>query len=127
MKHSCSLISASVRGLAVLALLATGALLILDGLPRIPVGLHTVVSAFPLLLVAVAYLAQQTRRRPRLGTLEICKAALLSIAFLLWAGYQLFPAAPHAVLLSDGAIALFALDAAIVVLGDSGALLQGRP
>ena len=127
MKHSHSLISASFRGLSALAVVASGVLLLLDGLPGVSPGLHSVVSAFPLLLVAVAYLGHQARRRPQLGAFDFCKAALLSTAFLLWAAHQLYPALPHAALLNDGAIALFVFDTAIVVLGQSGARLQSRP
>lgn len=46
--------------------------------------------------------------------------------FLLWAAYQLFPTLPHGALLNDGAIALFAFDAAMIVIGESGELLQVR-
>jgi hypothetical protein len=91
-------------------------LLVWDALPRIfPTRAHSVLGALPLALIALAYLAYQSIRRP--GVQELTKAVLLSIAFLLWAANQFWPDKPYATLLNDMAIGLFVLDVALVIMG----------
>lgn len=107
------------------AVAVTAALLAIDvG----PVGLsghaHAELSALPLALVALAYVAHQPLRRP--GLLAIVKSALLASAFLLWAAYQLDPTLPITV--NDLAITLFILDLALVIATDLRHLhLSGTP
>lgn len=91
-------------------------LLVWDALPMLfPTRAHEVLGAFPLALIALAYLAYQTIRRP--GAQELFKAILLAIAFLLWAANQFWPAKPCATLLNDIAISLFVLDVFLVMIG----------
>jgi len=82
---------------------------------RFPAHAHDLLGAIPLALIAVAYLAYQTVRRP--GRAELLKAVLLAAAFLLWAGNQLWPLAACSTLLNDLAIALFVLDVFFVLIG----------
>jgi hypothetical protein len=102
--------------LAALTLAAAGVLLVWDAAPgRFPRGAHDVLGALPLGLIAVAYLAHQTVRRPRAA--ELLKAVLLAIAFLFWAANQLWPDLPQATLFNDLAIVLFVLDLFLVIVG----------
>lgn len=100
-------------GVAALAILAGAGLLAVDLTPGIPRRAHDVVSALPLLLIALAFLAHQARSRATPA--QFLKAALLCLAFLLWALSQLLPDVPHSVLFNDAAIVLFSLDVALVV------------
>jgi len=101
--------------LSVAALTITAVLLAVD---VTPVGLseeaHAEVSALPLALIALAYLAHQPLRRPTV--LAVVKSALLACAFMLWAVYQLAPTLP--VTVNDLAITLFILDLALVIGSD---------
>jgi hypothetical protein len=103
----------------VLSLITLASVLVLsvwDALPGIfPTRAHTVLGALPLALIALAYLAYQTIRRPSVQ--ELIKAILLSIAFLLWAANQFWPDKPYATLLNDMAIWLFVLDVVLVIMG----------
>ena len=72
-------------------------------------------AAFPLALIAVAYLFYQAVRRP--PPAELLKAVLLAAAFLLWAANQFWPNLPQATLFNDLAIALFVLDVFLVMAG----------
>jgi len=102
--------------LSLIALASVLVLLMWDALPRIfPTRAHTVLGALPLALIALAYLAYQAIRRPRVQ--ELAKAILLSIAFLLWAANQFWPDKPYATLLNDMAIGLFILDVVLVIMG----------
>jgi hypothetical protein len=76
---------------------------------------HDWLAAFPLALIAVAYLAYQTVRRP--APAEMLKAILLAVAFLLWAANQFWPNLRQATLFNDLAIALFVLDVFLVMAG----------
>lgn len=96
-----------------LAVLAGGALAAVDLLPGVPPRAHGIVSALPLVLIALSFLVYQAHSRPTLG--QVAKASLLCVAFILWALYQLFPDLPHGALLNDAAIVLFSLDVALVV------------
>jgi hypothetical protein len=103
-------------GLGVVTLAGVAALLVWDAWPEVfPAGAHDVLGAFPLAMIAVAYLVYQMVRRP--AWTEALKAALLAVAFLLWAANQLWPEARAATLWNDGAIGLFVLDVFLVIVG----------
>ena len=105
--------------LGILSLASVCALLTWDAIPRFfPPRAHDVLGAFPLAMIAFAYLAYQAAHRPAL--LEVVKAALLAIAFLFWAANQLWPNIPQATLFNDIAIALFVLDVFLVMIGWPG-------
>ena len=80
-----------------------------------PAGAHALLAAFPLALIAVAYLAHQAGQGPT--PLEWLKAILLAAAFLCWAANQMWPDLPQATLFNDLAIALFVLDVFLVMIG----------
>jgi hypothetical protein len=103
-------------GLGVVTLAGVAALLVWDARPEVfPAGAHEVLGAFPLAMIAVAYLVYQIVRRP--AWTEALKAALLAVAFLLWAANQYWPESRAATALNDGAIALFVLDVFLVIVG----------
>jgi hypothetical protein len=102
--------------LGVLTLAGVVVLLVWDADPGLfPVRAHDTLAAFPLALIALAYLAYQAAHRP--ARLEMLKAILLAIAFLFWAANQLWPNLPQATLFNDIAIALFVLDVFLVIVG----------
>jgi hypothetical protein len=102
--------------LGIVTLATVAVLLWWDAFPaRFAADAHNLLGALPLALIAVAYLAYQTVRRP--GPAELTKAVLLAVAFLLWAANQYWPQSPHAMLWNDLAIALFVLDVAFVIAG----------
>jgi len=80
-----------------------------------PVRAHDVLGAFPLALIALAYLAHQAVLRP--GRKALFRAFLLAVAFLFWAANQLWPDLPQATLFNDLAIALFVLDVYLTMAG----------
>jgi uncharacterized membrane protein len=80
-----------------------------------PAGSHDFLAAFPLVLIAFAYLAYQIAHRP--ARMEFAKAVMLAAAFLFWAANQLWPNLPQATLLNDIAIGLFVLDVFLVIVG----------
>jgi hypothetical protein len=80
-----------------------------------PARAHDFLAAFPLTMIAVAYLGYQAAHRPARG--ELLKAILLAIAFLFWAANQLWPDLREATLFNDIAIALFVLDVFLVMVG----------
>jgi uncharacterized membrane protein len=95
---------------------SVGVLLAWDVFPGLfPARAHDVVAAFPLAMVALAYLVYQIVRRP--VPLEFVKAILLAVAFLFWAANQFWPDARQATLFNDIAIALFVLDVFLVMIG----------
>jgi hypothetical protein len=97
-------------------LAGVGALLTWDAFPRLfPVNAHNFLAAFPLAMIALAYLVYQAAHRP--ARPEVVKAILLAIAFLFWAANQLWPGLPQATLFNDIAIALFVLDVFLVMIG----------
>lgn len=102
--------------LGVVTLAGVGVLLVWDACPRIfPARSHDWIAAFPLAMIAVAYLAYQGAHRP--PARELLKAVLLAVAFLFWAANQLWPDLPEATLFNDIAIALFVLDVFLVIVG----------
>lgn len=103
-----------ILGVATLA--GVGLLFVWDADPRLfPVRAHDFLAAFPLAMIAVAYLLYQIAHRP--APLEMVKAVLLAVAFLFWAANQLWPNLPQATLFNDIAIALFVLDVFLVMIG----------
>jgi len=102
--------------LGVVTLASVVVLLARDALPRLfPARAHDFLGAFPLALIAFAYLVYQTIRHP--GRAEVFKAVLLAVAFLLWAANQFWPDAAYATLCNDLAIGLFVLDVFLVMVG----------
>jgi hypothetical protein len=102
--------------LAILALAAGVALLLGDAKPGIlPSVPPSVVSAAPLLLVGIAFLAVQPVLRPGLG--ELIKNAILAGTFLLWGAIQFMPQNATSARLGNLVIVLYVLDLAWVILG----------
>jgi len=102
--------------LGMLTLAGVGVLFIWDIFPeRFPASAHDLLGAFPLAMIALAYLVYQSAHRPPIR--EWIKAILLAVAFLFWAANQLWPNLPQAVLFNDIAIGLFVLDVFLVIIG----------
>ena len=102
--------------LGVVTLAGVGVLLAWDAFPGLfPARAHDVLAAFPLAMIAFAYLVYQSAHRP--APLEFVKAILLAVAFLFWAANQFWPDARQATLFNDIAIALFVLDVFLVMIG----------
>jgi hypothetical protein len=105
--------------LGVVSLASVVLLLTWDAYPQLfPAKAHDSLGAFPLAMIAFAYLAYQAAHRPAL--LEVVKAILLAIAFLFWAANQFWPDLRQATLFNDVAIALFVLDVFLVMIGWPG-------
>ena len=101
---------------AVVTLAGVAALLLWDAAPRLfPSRSHDVLGAFPLAMIAIAYLVYQAAHRPTAR--EWAKAVMLAAAFLFWAANQFWPDSPSAILFNDIAIALFVLDVFLVIIG----------
>ena len=79
-----------------------------------PARAHDFLAAFPLAMIAIAYLLYQSARRP--AAKEFVKAIVLAAAFLFWAANQFWPDLPQATLFNDIAIALFVLDVFLVMI-----------
>ena len=102
--------------LGMLALVSLGVLLAWNINPKFfPIRAHGFLAAFPLAMIAIAYLLYQSAHRP--SAKEFIKAMILAVAFLFWAANQLWPDLPQATLFNDIAIALFVLDVFLVILG----------
>jgi uncharacterized membrane protein len=102
--------------LGVVTLISLGILLAWDVNPKFfPARAHDFLAAFPLAMIAIAYLLYQRARRP--AAKEFVKAMMLAVAFLFWAANQLWPDLPQATLFNDVAIALFVLDVFLVMIG----------
>jgi asparagine N-glycosylation enzyme membrane subunit Stt3 len=102
--------------LGLLALCVVGILFLWDAIPqRFPAGAHDSLGAFPLAVIAFAYILYQSARRPPVR--EWVKAIVLAAAFLFWAANQLWPQARQATLCNDIAIGLFVLDVFLVMIG----------
>ncbi len=106
-------------------------LLAWDAFPQeFPARAHDLLAALPLALTAIASVVYQALRCP--GRWGLVKAAILAAAFLSWAANQAWPLLPQATLLNDLAIALFVLDAFLVISGwpsesHAATLAQTRP
>ncbi len=102
--------------LGVITLVSVAVLLAWDAFPQLfPARAHDVLAAFPLAMIAFAYLVYQSEHRP--APMEFVKAILLAVAFLFWAANQLWPNLRQATLFNDIAIALFVLDVFLVMIG----------
>ena len=102
--------------LGVVTLIGVGVLLAWDVNPKFfPPRAHDFLGAFPLVMIAIAYLLYQSAHRP--AAKEFVKAIMLAVAFLFWAANQLWPDLPQATLFNDVAIALFVLDVFLVIIG----------
>ena len=102
--------------LGVVTLISVGVLLAWHVSPKFfPTRAHDFLAAFPLAMIAIAYLLYQRARRP--GVKEFAKAIMLAVAFLFWAANQLWPDLPQATLFNDIASALFVLDLFLVMTG----------
>ncbi len=102
--------------LGIITLGGVALLLVFDLAPsRFPAHAHDLLGAFPLGMIAVAYLAYQSVHRP--SRMEWLKAILLAIAFLFWAANQCWRDPYQAMVFNDIAIALFVLDVFLVMVG----------
>ena len=102
--------------LGVVTLISLGVLLAWHVNPKFfPARAHDFLAAFPLAVIAIAYVLYQSARRP--ATKELVKAIMLAVAFLFWAANQLWPDLRQATLFNDIAIALFVLDVFLVMTG----------
>jgi hypothetical protein len=103
-------------GLGVVTLAGVLALFVWDAAPTMfPARSHDFLGAFPLAMIAAAYLAYQFAHRP--NRMELAKAILLAAAFLFWAANQFWPNLPQAMLFNDIAIGLFVFDVFLVIVG----------
>src|SRR5207248_10882375 len=97
-------------------LAAIGVLFTCYAFPKyFPARAHDFLAAFPLAMIAFAYLVYQTAHRPPFR--ELVKAIMLAVAFGFWAANQLWPDLSQAILFNDIAIALFVLDMFLVMIG----------
>jgi len=95
--------------LVVLALVGGALLLGNDAILHSFSGLpHAPVSAAPLLLIGAASLGFQVLTRPKL--LDLFKALLISMAFILWGIDQLLPASWLTTTVGDVVITLYVID-----------------
>jgi hypothetical protein len=102
--------------LGLITMASVSMLLVWDAAPRLfPARAHDILGAFPLAMIAIAYLVYQVAHRP--APAEFLKAILLAVAFLFWAWNQLWPDLRQATLFNDIAIALFVLDVFLVIVG----------
>jgi hypothetical protein len=102
--------------LGVITLASVVVLFAWDAFPRLfPAKAHNVLGAFPLAMIAFAYLVYQSAHRP--ARMEVVKAVLLAVAFLFWAANQFWPDLSQATLFNDVAIGLFVLDVFLVMIG----------
>jgi hypothetical protein len=101
--------------LGVLAVVSGVLLLIKDAGVNIFPGLPTsMISATPLLLVAIAFLIAQPTMRP--SGMELLKNILLAATFLLWGVVQLMPQGALSARLGNVVILLYVVDLAWVIL-----------
>jgi hypothetical protein len=102
--------------LGVITLTGVAALLLWDVAPSLfPARAHDFLGAFPLAMIAIAYLVYQSVHRP--SPKEWLKAILLAVAFLFWAANQCWRDPHQAIIFNDIAIALFVLDVFLVMVG----------
>jgi hypothetical protein len=102
--------------LGLITLGGVGALFVCDVSPTLfPPRAHDFLGAFPLAMIAFAYLLYQSVHRP--SAREWVKAVLLALAFLFWAANQVWRDPHQATIFNDVAIALFVLDVFLVMIG----------
>jgi len=100
--------------LGIVTLGGVGTLLVWDAMPdRFPARAHGILSAVPLALIAVVWIAHRASQRA--PGVVLLKASILAVAFLFWAANQLWPDSPHAIVLNDAAVALFVVDVWLAV------------
>jgi len=91
-------------------------LFVWDAVPALfPAQAHALLGAFPLAMIAVAYLLYQGAHRP--SRPELAKAITLAVAFLFWSANQFWPNPREATIFNDIAIGLFVLDIFLVIIG----------
>jgi hypothetical protein len=102
--------------LGVVTLAGVAGLLVWDVAPALfPARAHNFLGAFPLAMIALAYLVYQTVHRP--SPSEWLKAVLLAVAFLFWSANQFWSDPRQATVFNDIAIALFVFDVFLVMIG----------
>jgi hypothetical protein len=102
--------------LGIVTLTGVGVLFLYDLFPGLfSAGAHDLLGAFPLAMIAFAYLLYQRAHRPPFR--EAVKAIMLAAAFLFWAANQFWPNLRQAVLFNDVAIGLFVIDVFLVIVG----------
>jgi hypothetical protein len=102
--------------LGVTALTTVAPLIAWEVSPRLfPAKAHEFLAALPLALIALGYLAHKAAGKP--GRAELLQAVLFAMAFLFWAANQFWAERAPAMLCNDIAIALFVLDAFLVMVG----------
>jgi hypothetical protein len=102
--------------LGVITLIGVAALFVWDAYPALfPARAHDLLGAFPLAMIAVAYLLYQSAHRPT--SMEWLKAIILAVAFLFWSANQFWRDPHQAIIFNDVAIALFVLDVFLVMIG----------
>jgi hypothetical protein len=102
--------------LGLTTLVSVTVLLAADINPKLfPARAHDFLAAFPLTMIAIAYVLYQSAHRPTAK--EFAKALLLAVAFLFWAANQFWPDLAQATLFNDIAITLFVLDVFLVIIG----------
>jgi hypothetical protein len=102
--------------LGIVTLAGVAALLVWDAAPALfPTRAHDLLGAFPLAMIAFAYLIYQSVHRP--SPMEWLKAILLAVAFIFWAFNQFWRDPHQAIVFNDIAIALFVLDVFLVIVG----------
>jgi hypothetical protein len=95
-------------GFALVAVLSSILLLLLDTFPHLITVRHAANSAAPLLFIGAAYIALQPMARPR--PIELFKRLLLGFAFVLWGIVQLLLPSNTSAVLSDVVIVLYVVD-----------------
>lgn len=102
--------------LAVITLGSVGFLFVQDAVPeRFPARAHELLATLPLALAALSLLANHAVRQA--VRRELPKTLVLVAGFLFWSANQLWPHSSQAPIFNDIAIALFALDVVLVILG----------
>jgi len=104
--HRHRLLYASIWATVAVSLLA-GIILLLSDIFTSSL-FHALVSAAPLLLIGSTYLGFLALMRPK--PLDLFKALIVSVAFLLWGIDQLLPAGWFATTLGDVVIVLYVID-----------------
>lgn len=100
-------------GFALVAVLSSILLLLLDTFPHFIPLRHAEGSAAPLLFIGAAYILLQPMARPR--PVELLKRLLLGSAFILWGIVQLLPPSNTSAVLGDVVIVLYVVDLSLII------------
>ena len=100
-------------GFALVAVLSSILLLLLDTFPHLIFVRHAEGSAAPLLFIGAAYILLQPMVRPR--PVELFKRLLLGSAFILWGIVQLLPPSNTSAILGDVVIVLYVVDLSLII------------